>query len=188
MTYWWTQIVADIADWFPGGLAGLGIAMLLIGVAIGIAVQPSGVFKFNRRQRKVKVAPIDAVVVAETNKEELPQLPSATLLARAQQFMAAGDYRSAVREWLRLMVRRLVEQGVIENHPGWTVTELAAAAGIALPWSAGILNEAARIFSDVWYGEVPADISTGTRMRDIQSELDTTAELHPDTDRSVEAT
>jgi hypothetical protein len=171
MTYWWTQTVADIADWFPGGLYLLGLVLLLVAVAIGLITQPAGMFGFSRGKpsRKSKASHAEIVPASSADDAELPELPADALLARAQQYMAAGDYRHAVREWLRVMVRDLVERDVIENHPGWTVTELAMAAGQAMPAVAGALDEAARSFSDVWYGGRDADLPVAARMRDLHA-------------------
>ncbi|MGH8791597.1 MAG: DUF4129 domain-containing protein [Stackebrandtia sp.] len=171
MTYGWTQFVAGVADWFPGGVYGLGLAVLLLALAVGLAIQPRGALasRLRRDGASGKPKPKTAEVVVDADvDEELPELPSDELVARAQQFAAAGDYRSAVREWLRVMVRDLVEAGVIEHKPGWTVTELAAAAGLALPPAVGPLDEAARVFSEIWYAEREAGIAEAARMRDLR--------------------
>lgn len=178
---WWTHPVADIGDWFPGGLYGLGLTVLLIGLAIGLLLQPFGLYRFSHRFTK-KDKPKDAtdIVVAEPVADEaLPELPSDALLARAQQFMATGDYRNAVREWLRVAVRDLVERAVIEHRPGWTVTELARAAGQALPPIAASLDEAARVFSDIWYGGYEANLEAATRMRDLHMTITATVSANP---------
>jgi Domain of unknown function (DUF4129) len=89
----------------------------------------------------------------------LPALPAATLASLADRLAAQGRYAEAIRERLRAMVRHLVERGVIEDRPGWTVTELSAAAGVAP------LHEAAAVFSEVWYAQRPATAELDARMR-----------------------
>ncbi|HIV58974.1 MAG TPA: DUF4129 domain-containing protein [Candidatus Stackebrandtia faecavium] len=173
MTDWWTRTVANIGDWFPGGLGMLGLCLFLLGVLIGVLLQP-GLYQrwFRWEKGKKKLKPAEPIVVtAEADDEALPDMPSDALLARAQQLMGAGHYKEAVREWLRLMVRELVERNVIENHPGWTVTELATAAGDAVPPASGMLTEAARIFSDAWYGGYEMHLDQAARMRDIRTEV-----------------
>nr|WP_240942648.1 DUF4129 domain-containing protein [Planosporangium thailandense] len=97
--------------------------------------------------------------------DELPAVPADDLASLADRLAAAGRYAEAVRERLRAMVRHLVERGVIEHRPGWTVTELARAAGHALPAVGAPLSEAAALFSEVWYAGRPAGAETDARMR-----------------------
>lgn len=167
MTYWWTHRVADIADWFPGGLYGLVLAVLLLSVLLGLALQDRTIF---RRKRKPVKTP-DAVSTAVVDDESVPEVPADALFARAQRFMAAGDYRAAVREWLRVMVRDLIEKGAVTHSPGMTVTELASEGGLAVPVAASTLSQAASIFSEVWYADREADVTTGTQMRDLSTAL-----------------
>ena len=94
------------------------------------------------------------------------------MLSRADRYAAEGRYAEAVRERLRAIVRTLVERGVIEHHPGWTVTELTTAAGQALPPLGPPLAEAGRIFSDIWYGEYPAGLAQDARMRELAGAVD----------------
>ncbi|MGH8877530.1 MAG: DUF4129 domain-containing protein [Stackebrandtia sp.] len=189
---WWTHSVADVGDWYPGGLYGMALTVLLLGVAVGLLTQRFALYRIGLKfpTKKDKLKPVADIVPAEPVADEaLPDLPSDALLAMAQQYMAAGDYRSAVREWLRVMVRDLVERGAIEHRPGWTVTELATAGGHALPPIAADLDEAARIFSDIWYGGRPAELDSAARMRDLQARIVAVASAHPPAATfSVEAT
>jgi hypothetical protein len=95
----------------------------------------------------------------------LPDLSSDAFLVLADRLAAAGRYAEAVRERLRAIVRELVEAGVIGNRPGWTVTELARAAGYARPPVQAPLDAASLLFSDLWYGERPATAEHDARMR-----------------------
>lgn len=166
MTYWWTHMVADIADWFPGGLYGLALAVLLVSLLVGLALQNPRLYRFKRRATAVPDMVPPASIEVDDD-ESVPELPVDALTERAQRFMAAGRYREAVREWLRVMVRDLIDTGVIEHAPGMTVTELAAAGGQAVPGAASALTQAATVFSDVWYGDAVADLVMGTTMRDL---------------------
>jgi hypothetical protein len=97
--------------------------------------------------------------------DQLPELPAAALALSADQLAAQGRYREAVRERLRAIVRDLVDRGVVGNHPGWTVTELAGAAGAARPGAAAPLAGASGIFSAIWYGQRPAQAGHDAAMR-----------------------
>ncbi|WP_412541739.1 DUF4129 domain-containing protein [Longispora sp. K20-0274] len=209
---WWTALVADIADWYPGGVAGL-LATLLLGSllliaalrwwrqwlaaarrALAAAVRAVGRlgdwvvafpgrvrrwwlrllrwrprWSWRRRPRPAKV-PKPAVTIddrPEAPDDALPELPAEVLLSLADQYAAAGRYREAVRERLRVMIRRLADRGVLHPQPGSTVTELATAAGAALPSADAPLREATRIFSDIWYGGRPATAELDARMRTL---------------------
>lgn len=112
-----------------------------------------------RRRRK---APVD---LDELAPDELPDLPADVLALTADQLAAAGRYAEAVRERLRAMVRELIEREVIEHRPGWTVTELATAAGRSRPATAPPLRGAADVFSEIWYGLRPATLDDDASMR-----------------------
>jgi len=60
-----------------------------------------------------------------------------------------------------------VEHAVVGHRPDWTVTELAGAAGRALPPAAAPLGEAATVFSDIWYAQRPATADDDARMRTL---------------------
>jgi Domain of unknown function (DUF4129) len=97
--------------------------------------------------------------------DALPTLPADALASLADRLAAQGRYAEAIRERLRAMVRLLVERGVIEDRPGWTVTELSAAAGLPP------LREASTVFSDVWYAQRPATAELDARMRELGQQI-----------------
>jgi hypothetical protein len=109
----------------------------------------------------------------------MPELPAADLASLADRLAADGRYAEAVRERLRAMVRRLVEHAVIAHRPDWTVTELAGAAGQALPPAAAPLGEAATVFSDIWYAQRPATPDADARMRALAARVDVLVEGRP---------
>src|SRR5262249_29041337 len=63
--------------------------------------------------------------------DELPELPVEAFVSLADRLAAEGRFAEALRERLRAIVRDLVDHGVIEHRPGWTITELAATASRA---------------------------------------------------------
>jgi hypothetical protein len=113
-----------------------------------------------RRASKAAEVPAEPV-----EGDEVPELPAATFADLADRLAAEGRFAEAIRERLRGMVRELIERGVLEHRPGWTVTELAAVAAGRRPQVAGPLTAAGQIFSDIWYGERPAGVEQDNRMR-----------------------
>ncbi|MEV0268678.1 DUF4129 domain-containing protein [Hamadaea sp. NPDC050747] len=125
-----------------------------------------------RRKRKTKSVnveqQIDELIASE---EELPEVPPAVYQTLADRLAAEGRYAEALRERYRSAVRDLVQHGVIDNRPGWTVTELAQAAGSARPQVDGSLRSATTLFSEVWYAERPATSAHDERMRTLADEV-----------------
>jgi hypothetical protein len=127
-------------------------------------------FRWRRRRRPAhEPAPEPELVPHET--EGLPEWSSDAFLALADRLAAEGRYAEAVRERLRAIVRELVDLGVIENRPGWTVTELARAAGYARPTVRPPLDAASLLFSDLWYGERAATAGHDARMRQYAAQV-----------------
>jgi hypothetical protein len=114
-----------------------------------------------RRRRDTPVPELDQPI----ESVELPDLPVEVFVSLADRLAAQRRYAEAIRERLRAIVRDLVDHGVVENRPGWTVTELAMAASLARPSVSGPLDAAGRLFSDIWYGERPARAEHDAQMR-----------------------
>jgi hypothetical protein len=166
---WWNELVADLSDHVPGGTAGLAGLLLLLAGIVAFALL-FGRQLLGWRPLRTGGRPAE-LPVEETDDTEVPELPPEQLRSLADRYAAAGRYAEAVRERLRAMVRELVEAGVIEHRPGWTVTELATAAGTALPTARAALTAAAHIFSDIWYGKFPAVLEHDMRMRDLEDQV-----------------
>jgi hypothetical protein len=176
----WTEFVAAVSDVVPLPL----LTLLLFGTA-GIAGAlwywfPAWVprrlprlrmpsWRLRRRRRK---APAEATPVVEPEPTPVPELPAADLASLADRLAAEGRYAEAVRERLRAMVRHLVEHAVVGHRPDWTVTELAGAAGAALPPAAAPLSTAATVFSDIWYAQRPATADDDARMRALATNVE----------------
>ncbi|HEX6872170.1 MAG TPA: DUF4129 domain-containing protein [Micromonosporaceae bacterium] len=123
--------------------------------------------RWRRRRRR---GPDDADLV-DLAPDQLPDLPAQVLALSADQLAAQGRFAEAVRERLRAMVRELIERGVIPPAPGWTVTELAAAATSARPALAPPLRAAVGVFSLIWYGLQPARAGDDQAMRSHAGEV-----------------
>jgi hypothetical protein len=115
------------------------------------------------RWRRRRGAPDEDL--ADLPPDELPDLPAVALALSADELAAQGRYKEAVRERLRAIVRDLVERGVVDYRPGWTVTELAWMAAGARPATATPLAAASEIFSSIWYGQRDATASHDAAMR-----------------------
>jgi Domain of unknown function (DUF4129) len=126
-------------------------------------------------RRKPKVATVKTVEeqIAEVlaAEEELPSVPVTIYQSLADRLAAEGRYAEALRERYRAAVRDLVQHGVIDNRPGWTVTELARAAAVARPAVDAPLTSATGLFSEVWYAERPATVQHDERMRDLAGDV-----------------
>ncbi|MDR7279162.1 DUF4129 domain-containing protein [Catenuloplanes atrovinosus] len=176
---WWTEMVGVVDDRVGAGIAMLIVLFTAFVVAIAWYAYPAWVprrlprlrlprWRLRRRRR----ARPDAAEAIETVEiDTLPELPSNSLVTLADRYAADGRYAEAVRERHRAMVRELVEHHVIEHHPEWTVTELAGAAVRARPALDAPLRTAGTIFSDIWYGQHPAEPGHDQRMRELSTEL-----------------
>lgn len=111
---------------------------------------------------------IAAVLAAE---EGLPEVPVTIYQSLADRLAAQGRYAEALRERYRAAIRDLVQHGVIDNRPGWTVTELARAAGVNRPTVDPPLTSATGLFSEVWYAEREATQEHDDRMRTLAGDV-----------------
>jgi hypothetical protein len=127
---------------------------------------------FKRRKRDEETDLEAAIAELEQSEEELPDAPLQAFLSLADRYAAEGRYAEAVRERLRAIVRDLVDRGIIQHRPGWTVTELAIAATAVRPAVDRPLSEAIMIFSEIWYGQRPATAEHDARMRVLTTQVD----------------
>jgi hypothetical protein len=91
--------------------------------------------------------------------------------ADADRAAAAGDWRTAVLERFRAVVRELEERAVVPEQPGRTAGETAEAAGLRLPALAADLRAAARLFGDVRYGDHDAGPDADAGLRELDARL-----------------
>ncbi|MET7417574.1 DUF4129 domain-containing protein [Dactylosporangium sp. NPDC005555] len=133
------------------------------------------------RRRKDKAEPDTAQRPADPPAAEgttepetgdaLPDLPARVFATLADRLAAEGRYAEAVRERLRAIVRGLADRREVEVLPGMTVTEVARAASVVAPAVEPALRGATGIFSDIWYGQVPATAEHDTLMRQYAAEV-----------------
>ncbi len=96
---------------------------------------------------------------------------AADLRREADAFAAQGEWADAVRMRTRAVVRELESRGVIDPRPGTTLVTLTGQAARRLPSVAAELRLVARLFDEVWYGEVPATADTDARLRDADQRI-----------------
>lgn len=91
--------------------------------------------------------------------------------ASAQRHEAAGEYAESVTERLRAISVDLEERALITPRAGRTATELAVEAARVLPEEADGLDEGARIFNDVAYGDRAATSQSARILRELDARL-----------------
>lgn len=189
----WHEGVANLADGLPGGAPALGVLLLILtAVVAGLWYWWPEWWRAGARTLRRLARSLGRLVRAlaqrwrarpeetpapmpvelpepdpepEPAADHLPAVAAGVLLVSADELAAQGRFAEAVRERLRAIVRELVDRGVVHHHPGWTVTELAVAAGAARPELAAPLTVATDIFSAIWYGQRPATAAHDAQMR-----------------------
>jgi hypothetical protein len=150
-----------------GGGAGISpgfvLAVVLLLVAIGLVVWKVGLPRWRRRSRDAAVD-LDASV------------PAADYRHLAGQHAEQGDWRAAVRDRFRALVRELEVRTILEVRPARTAWEAAHAATRLLPGCRDDLRTAAEDFSAVMYGERRADKALYRRMAEIDGRVTTAAD------------
>ncbi len=126
-----------------------------------------------RRRTKAETAKTIEEQIAEVlaAEEELPAVPVMVYQSLADRLAAEGRYAEALRERYRAAVRDLVQHGVIDHRPEWTVTELARAATVARPSVDVPLSSATGLFTEVWYAERQATAAHDDRMRALAGDV-----------------
>lgn len=96
---------------------------------------------------------------------------AAQMRAAADAAAASGDWRTAVVERFRAVVRSLEERVIIEPRPGRTAQEAAADAGARLPAQAAALRSGADLFDGVEYGDRVAVAGDDADLRALAAEV-----------------
>jgi Domain of unknown function (DUF4129) len=100
---------------------------------------------------------------------------------RAAQLASAGDYAAAILEAVRGIARQLEERGVLSPRLGRTADEIAAEAGLALPAEAAALQDVARLFDDICYGERPGTAAGYALVQSLDTRLQSARPAEPST-------
>lgn len=178
MTRAWAEFLEVLDEVI--GIPLLVFSLLLVAVVGGLLHYfyprwvPARLPRLRRGKKAAKRAapgPVE-VIDNELEPDALPDLPAQVFANLADRLAAEGRYAEAVRERLRSIVRGLAERRAVEVLPGMTVTEVAHAAAAVAPAVDPPLRGAARVFSDIWYGQVPATAEHDTLMRQYAAEVD----------------
>lgn len=84
--------------------------------------------------------------------------------AQAEAAASRGDWRAAVRDRFRAIVRELEDRTILQVRPARTAWEAAYSAVRLMPGSQAALFDGADLFNRVVYGEQPADEASYARM------------------------
>ncbi|MFF5230384.1 DUF4129 domain-containing protein [Dactylosporangium sp. NPDC000521] len=183
MTRGWAEFLERLSAAI--GLPLLVFLLLLLSVVGGVLYYlyprwiPKRFPRLRRKKREKKAtgkpappAPEEVEVTEPSSGDTLPDLPAKVFLSLADRLAAEGRYAEAVRERLRAIVRGLADKRAVEVLPGMTVTEVARAASAVVPAAEPALRGATGIFSDIWYGQIPATEAHDTLMRRYAAEVD----------------
>ncbi len=157
-------VIEQVLDWFLGlldrapgpGQGTASVFAVVVGIVVVLVVV--AVLVASRTLRRPRQAAAGAVFGAAVG-------PAVTYRAAADAAAARGDWRTAVVERFRAVVRELEESAVLVPQPGRTADEAAAEAARWLPALAPALHAAARLFDDVRYGDRPADAAADAALR-----------------------
>jgi hypothetical protein len=147
-----------------GGFSpGFVIAVVLLLVALGLVIWRVGLPRWRGRSKDIAVD-VDASISA-TDYRKL-----------AEQHAEHGDWRAAVRDRFRALVRELEVRTILDVRPARTAWEAANTASRLLPGCRDDLRTGADVFSAVMYGERLAEESLYRRMADIDDRVTAAAE------------
>lgn len=167
---WAERGVDAYLRWRAGQNAGAGvspwfvIAVVLLVAALALVVWKVGLPRWQRRR-----SPDDALALDPTKA-------ATDYRALADQAAAAGDWRIAVRERFRAVVRELEIRTVIDVRPARTAWEAAYSASRAVPAAADALHTGAELFNAVVYGDRAADADTYARLVAVDETVTTAAD------------
>jgi hypothetical protein len=85
----------------------------------------------------------------------------------AERFEAAGQWAEAMRARYRELVRRLIDEGVLDDLPGRTTGEFRGEYVRARPGNAAPFVELTELFEAVWYGGADTDAADNRHFRQL---------------------
>ena len=110
------------------------------------------------------VAPGSVVLTGE-------RITAAQLRSRAEEALARGRHADALVDGFRALTVRQVEHGRLDERPGATAHEVADALASAYPLQSAWVDESARLFDLVLYGERPATLDQATEVLRLDDAL-----------------
>ncbi len=143
------SILNDMLTVLTGNTSSGGVSWgIIIVVIVVLALVAFIVWRVGLpRWRRVKAA--DAIV-------EVDQSVAPSVYRDAAEAAAArGDYRTAIRERFRAIIRELEFRTIITPRASRTAFEAAAVTARELPQAQEAMYSAAAVFSEVMYGDTP---------------------------------
>jgi hypothetical protein len=116
----------------------------------------------SRARRTARIARVPGVLLV------VHSVAAADLRARAERALAEGRDADAVVDGFRALAVRQVERGRLDDLPGATAHEVAAAVGLAYPVNRAQIDHSAALFDAVLYGDraASADQAAGVLQLD----------------------
>lgn len=146
------------ATGLPGGWWTLVALIALVVALVSGVLAWAGPVARTRRARQAMVPPGQPLRARDHRR---------AAGARAE----AGDYATAICEYVRAIAAELDERGVLAPRGGRTADEFAEEASRALPPHAHGLREAARSFDEICYGKREGTREGCDRLRDLDDRI-----------------
>jgi hypothetical protein len=180
MTRAWDELMAGVFDIVSPGLL---LLILMAGAALVGALWywwPAWVprrwprlprFKRRSKVKKTKEKPAKTeALITPAEPEEAEPVPVGDL-SLADRLAAEGRYAEAIRQRLRVTLGELIAARLVPPQPGWTAAELAGIASGQRPTVATPLGGATELFSEIWYGDRPAQQAHDQHMRALTDQV-----------------
>ncbi|GAB2966889.1 DUF4129 domain-containing protein [Actinotalea caeni] len=152
----WARLFGSSADLGPVLMPV--VVLLVVALAVGVALLLGGPVRRRRLRGRDSVEVLDDDVRT-----------AAAIRAAADAAAARGDFRTAVLDRFRAIVRSLDERAVLEDRRGRTAHEAALAAGARLQPCAAELLRASELFDAVCYGDVTASAEDDAWLREVDA-------------------
>ncbi|WP_137295443.1 DUF4129 domain-containing protein [Nocardioides dongxiaopingii] len=171
--YYDDDLLQRLLDWIDRRISGaidgassvppltwFAITVLVVGLVGGVALLLSRA-RTTARRRPDRAGGVLTDEVATATE----------LRARAERALAEGRHAEAVVDGFRALARRQVERGRLDDSPGITAREVAAALALAFPDRRDRTAAGADLFDAVRYGERPATREQAVAVLDLDREL-----------------
>lgn len=136
---------------------GFVVAVVVLLLVIALVVWRVGLPRWQRRRGREESLGLDPTKAA-TDYRSL-----------ADQAAETGDFRVAVRERFRAVVRELEVRTILDVRPARTAWEAAYSASRSVPTATEALHTGAELFNAVVYGDRPADASTYAQLVEVDA-------------------
>lgn len=144
-----------------GGGINIGFVFIVLVILIGIALVVWKVGLPRWRERRPRSAEVE--LEADLEPEDYR--------TSADRFADAKDWRAAVRDRFRAVVKELENATILDPRPARTAFEASILGGRALPEQATALQTGAEHFSAVMYGDRTADLAMYQQLVELDRQV-----------------